>query len=206
MSWPSAEEIVVFPEKPRGERFRGDSPNVALIILRSKNQNVVCYQAGTEEKTMADKPKRAIEGYWMDVDPPYAAKARAAGQDDDRDDLSMLEHQFAYGFTCKAPEDATKLPADLPRVSKTALSVNFVAVAKREMELRWHVDNGLPVIVSLLKPTPEATAPVACAVERVWVQSTEPTGFFSMPTVEYIDLIGYRLDDGAPVSERVMNS
>uniref|UniRef100_A0A7S1MJ36 DUF4833 domain-containing protein n=1 Tax=Neobodo designis TaxID=312471 RepID=A0A7S1MJ36_NEODS len=205
MSWPDAEEIVVFPERPRGERFRGDSPALALIILRSKNQNVVCYEARSEADTFADKLKRAISGYWMDVDPPYAAKARASGKESDRDDLSMLEHQFAYGFACKDLEESTRLPEDLPRVTKAGVSVSFVAIAKRSMELRWLVDSGLPVIIALLKPNGTDDA-VPCVVERVWVQSTEPKGFFSMPTVEYVDLIGYRLDDATPVAERVQNS
>merc|ERR1712086_445481 len=106
----------------------------------------------------------------------------------------MLEHQFAYGFACKDLDESTRLPEDLPRVTKAGVSVSFVAIAKRSMELRWLVDSGLPVIIALLKPNGTDDA-VPCVVERVWVQSTEPKGFFSMPTVEYVDLIGYRLDD-----------
>ena len=68
--WTDATEVVVDATKPRGERFRGDGKNVALIILRSKNQNVVCYEALDEAKALADAGS-AVTGFWMDVDPAY---------------------------------------------------------------------------------------------------------------------------------------
>ena len=35
--------------------------------------------------------------YWMDIDPEYVKAARAKGKMHDREELNMIERQFAYG-------------------------------------------------------------------------------------------------------------
>jgi hypothetical protein len=201
---PSAgAEPVVLPSQPKGERFTGDTPNTVLFIQRSKNQNVVCYEASPDRQAALEDPKKAMVGYWMDIDPEYVAKARKKGKKDDRDELSALEHKFAYGYDCaQRKEISSDLPEELPNLTQEGLRVKFVAIPKRDMELRWRLDDGTPVIITVLRP--EGQEPKICVLERVYVQSTEPKGFFSLPSVEYVELFG-RTDLGEELAERVKN-
>jgi hypothetical protein len=199
----SGPERVVDNTKPRGSRFRGDTVNTVMVIERNKNQNVVCYEAITDKKAALEKPKKALVGYWMDIDPEYVAKMRAKGVEDDRAELSMIECKFAYGYECGPLKKVNDIPEDLPGLSTEALSVSFVAISDRSMQLRWRNSDGAPVLVTVLRA--EGKEPTICILERVWVQSTEPKHFYNMPTVEYVDLFGTTVEGDEKVTEHVVS-
>lgn len=176
----------------RGRRFDDDKPTICLYIERSKNANIVVYEARIDGEGAAAKLQTpdALDAYWLDRDPEYQAKARAKGKNDDREDLNMLERNFAYGVSCD------HVAPDQPVV------VQFVAIAKRRMTLELDDETKLPVVKCNLRPE-GCPDPLVCIVERVWVQSTEPKHFWQMPSVEYIDIHGYVVATGEAVVERV---
>lgn len=175
----------------RGRRFAEDNDFIALYIERSKNKNLVVYQSAPRDVALAD-PSNAIDAYWLDIDPEYAAKRQAAGGTSDRVELSFLEKKMAYGHAVTVA--ATQTP--LPGYHNESLSLTFVAVPGRAMELRWRLVDGLPVVVTSLQERPST-------LEKVWVQSTEPQRFYQLPRVEYVDLFGVDLETGASVVERI---
>lgn len=71
------------------------NPNILFIISRSKNKNIVVYEAKMEGGTI--KASDPIDAYWLDIDPEYVEKARAKGVESDRVDLNMIERNMAYG-------------------------------------------------------------------------------------------------------------
>jgi hypothetical protein len=179
----------------RGDRFPGDTPSIALYIERSKNQNIVVYDAKPVQQACAAPPD-AIQSYWLDIDPAYVAKARAEGRLSDRVDLSLIERKLAYGHSV-ASSGPFSLPEVIPGMTSERLALTFVAVPSREMELRWLTDaDQLPVILAAINNS-------ICILSKIFVQSTEPKRFYQLPRVEYIDLIGVTLD-GEAVSERIM--
>ncbi len=72
-------------------------PTVFLIIKRSKNQNIVVYEANIVNGVF-DKD-RPISVYWCDIDPAYRAKTRARGINHDRVELTSFEQSVVYGVT-----------------------------------------------------------------------------------------------------------
>lgn len=72
-------------------------PNVFLIMFRSKNDNVVVYEANINERGVLDK-KKPIDIYWLDIDKAYRDPKRIHGILSDRVELSLLENTFVYGI------------------------------------------------------------------------------------------------------------
>ena len=52
---------------------KSSNPNILFAIARSKNKNMVMYEAKMEGDKLAATP---LEGYWLDIDPEYQAAAR----------------------------------------------------------------------------------------------------------------------------------
>lgn len=180
----------------RGSRFAGDSASVVFYITRSKNANVVVYDA------QPGAPDREpVHPYWLDIDPEYVAKNRAKGKLDDIEELNIVERKMAYGVTCTrvAPTDLTQEKID----------VSFVALPTKRMHLVWRPNVLAPLPEG--NPQPQATpilfveiAGVMCVAHHAFVQSVEPKHFWNLPTVEFVDIFGVN-QAGEMVTERLTN-
>ena len=74
-------------------------PHVAFIVEKNLNKNVVVYQGVLYRGELrVDEP---LDVYWMDIDPTYQAQARARGKTDDREELTFMEKQMAFGVQCR---------------------------------------------------------------------------------------------------------
>jgi Domain of unknown function (DUF4833) len=164
------------------EAARKKLPNIAFIIERSKNLNVVVYEAlvvgdGKDKKLKAEKP---IDAYWLDQDPEYVKAARASGKQDDRVELGMFESKLAYGLSWTEVKD-----------KPGRYKLNMVAVPKQHIEV--YIDENGDVVA-------ETTIDgKACRLERIYVYSVEG---WVKPTVMWVQLCGTDLATGEARNER----
>lgn len=202
--------------KARGERFAGDKPSICMYIERSKNKNVVVYEA---VPAASDASKvESIHPYWLDIDPDYVAKNRAKGKQDDAEELNFIEKRMAYGVEVHNPAHAHSHSHShghghshgAAPASDGKLVATFVALPKRPMSL-YTADcrilppgaavtdasslqlMNLPVMETMINGEP-------CIVQSIYVSSVE--GFLG-PKVQYVELKGTRLADGTDVVERI---
>lgn len=161
------------------QKFRETvSPNIAFIIERSKNKNVVVYEAQFEAGGARLKADDPLTVYWMDIDPEYQKAARAAGRADDRVELGMIEKKMAYGLTATPAADGE-------------YEVNLVALPERKLTL--YVKDGRAFARMQIggKPT---------NLVRIYVDSTEG---WVRPTVNHVDLYGYDAETNEVRTERI---
>jgi hypothetical protein len=69
-------------------------PTVFLVVKRSKNANLVVYEAVLDDK----RNLRAVDIYWLDLEEKYRVDARARGRMHDRDEFGPFD-RGAYGIT-----------------------------------------------------------------------------------------------------------
>ncbi len=79
--------------------LKARAPNVFLIIRRSKNANVVIYEANVKNGVL-DKTK-PIDVYWLDIDSAY----RAHNRGHDRVEMNAVEMTHAFGVEWKFIND-----------------------------------------------------------------------------------------------------
>lgn len=79
-------------------------PSVIFIAYRSKNENIVVYE-------LVQKPDKSymIDVYWLMLDNAYRSIRRQSGIMHDREELSLLDTQVAYGVTTTKMTDQTLL-------------------------------------------------------------------------------------------------
>lgn len=71
------------------------NPNIAFIVERSKNKNIVVYEGLVKDGKI--DPAKPLDVYWLDIDPVNVKNNRAKGQKHDRSELGMIESKMAYG-------------------------------------------------------------------------------------------------------------
>ena len=187
----------------RGKRYPDDNKNVCLILRRSKNANIVVYEAKVENPLdsmhePALSVAETLEGYWQDLDPKAQAKKRKKGIMSDRDDLNYIEKKMAYGFSC------TRSTTEID-----AYTVTMVALPTRPMTLRL---KQLPFATSADERSAVEFVPIMClkingvdcVLESIYVHATEPKHVWNLPTVEYIELHGFAMKTGDRVMETVI--
>eukprot|EP00455_Lapot_gusevi_P054271 TRINITY_DN865_c0_g1_i1.p1 TRINITY_DN865_c0_g1~~TRINITY_DN865_c0_g1_i1.p1 ORF type:complete len:187 (+),score=79.09 TRINITY_DN865_c0_g1_i1:40-561(+) len=165
------------PEKTEDEIKA--QPNVLFIITRSKNKNVVVYEA----KMRADGSFDAnpIEVYWMDIDPEYVRSARGRGVMTDRTELGYVEKQMAYGVTAT------------PTGNPNEFQLTLVALKARNVGLKLD-QNGRPRATITIDGRP-------CYLQHIYVNSKD--NMIGLPTVQYVDVFGVAVDNGEAVTERI---
>jgi hypothetical protein len=188
----------------RGARFAGDSDRIAAYIERNKNGNIVVYE-DCPASPAGRPPPRALRAYWLDLDPAAVARHRAKGKLDDAVELNFVEARMAYGVASRADNAAPG-----------RIAVTFVAMPGRTWELKDLTAAVFPTAAArdaavggdacVARVVPVLVGGIAGAdavLDRVWVQAAEPKHWYSLPSVEYVDIFGVRLSDGAVVRERV---
>mmetsp|Transcript_20295 Transcript_20295/g.71774 ORF Transcript_20295/g.71774 Transcript_20295/m.71774 type:complete len:183 (-) Transcript_20295:139-687(-) len=161
-----------------------ENPNRLMIIERSKNHNIVAYEAlldgdGALDASRAGGP---VEAYWLAIDPAFVAERRAKGIEGDRNELGTLERTFAYGVSCKPVEGATG-----------EFSMHLVAFSKKEIRVRLDA-SGRPRALATVNG-------VACYLVWVYVKSVER--MFGLPRVEYVMVYGEAVDGSGEQRERI---
>ena len=78
--------------------LRAASPNVLFVIGRSKNLNIVVYEAKLAGSGELDS-KEPVVVYWLDLDPAYQKQKRDKGVTSDRLELNYIEKTLAYGLS-----------------------------------------------------------------------------------------------------------
>jgi len=182
------EEKKKFCDDKRTE-LQNDNPRILFLIARSKNLNLVIYEALVEEKDSKTlRVKKPVDVYWLDVDPAYVAANRKKGVKSDRSELNFLESYQAYGVGFEAVKDKTG-----------QYDLKLVAVPDRPIRLSID-EKGIPH-TSINLTSSESKEKEACSLDKVYVSTTE--GWLSIPKVEYVELFGTSLKTGKPVIEKV---
>jgi len=158
-------------------------PRVTFIIERSKNKNVVVYEALLKDGKIDNA--KPIDVYWQDIDPAYVKANRAKGKLDDRENLNMIENSMAYG--CSAKHDDKK-----PGTYK----VNCVAISDKDLTLVGPDDKGEFHVRLAIKGK-------MCNLVRVFVHSVDRL-FGLMPKVEWVEFVGFDIESGELITERVV--
>ena len=76
-------------------KIRAICPFVFLICYRNKNKNIVVYQLRVQDGKLLDPP---IESYWLIFEESYQQARRKQNIQHNREELSYLDHLFAWGF------------------------------------------------------------------------------------------------------------
>mmetsp|Transcript_42678 Transcript_42678/g.87117 ORF Transcript_42678/g.87117 Transcript_42678/m.87117 type:complete len:188 (-) Transcript_42678:128-691(-) len=155
-----------------------NNPNICMVIMRSKNKNIVCYEGKMASDGKTIDPETQLDAYWYDIDPEYTRKRRAKGDMTDRVELGAIERRMAYGFSIK------------PTAKAGVYEVTLTAFPERVMTMQ--VVDGAPKFLTTINNEP-------AYVERIYVATKE--NFFGMPTVLYVNMYGTRVSDGAAVIE-----
>jgi hypothetical protein len=159
-------------------KLRETSPNILFLIARSKNQNIVVYEAKTNGNAL--DTSEPVTVYWLDIDPEYQKAARAKGVTSDRVELGTFERQFAYGLSSEAQSGGT-------------YKVKLVAFPDRPVYVSYDTAANRPVAKMDIQGK-------RCLLNRIYVSAKDR--MLGPPKVEYVDLNG--LDDhGAAVTERI---
>lgn len=193
------EHVVADRKVPR---FEDDEADIMMYIQRSKNANVVCYKALFKEREGSGLAEGNIDSFWLDVDPAYIEANRKKGKEDNRCDFNIIERKMAYGVSSPEHVEVPNVPitSDIARTSHVYLVV-FVALSSKPMlftRFETKVGGGsFPVAFCLI-------AGKLSVVSRIFVQSTEPKHFYQLPKVEYVDIFGWSVEDGSPITERIL--
>lgn len=162
-------------------QLRAASPNILFFIARSKNLNLVVYEALVDSKSgnlSVDKP---VDVYWQDIDPEYMKKNRASGVKSDRSDLNYIEKTMAYGLS-SSPADGK--PSGYYSVKLVSFPDRLVTVWKDSTSGKCRAQiaiNGKQ-----------------CDLKRIYVETKDS---WTGPKVQFVDLTGTD-ENGANVFER----
>jgi len=162
-------------------QLRSTSPHVLFFIARSKNKNIVVYEAILESDSSGLKKDKPIEVYWLDLDPAYQEKKRKKGITSDREELGSIEKQFAYGVSWT--------------VDGNKYHLKLVALPDRAVSLVW---DAATKSAHCLIPINGKSA----WLERVYVDSTD--SFIGLPKVNFVIIEGVDPESKAKVSEKII--
>jgi hypothetical protein len=156
------------------------SPLVLFWIERSKNKNIVVYEATA---SAAAGCYDTILPYWLEIDPAYVAKNRLAGKKDDRSELNYIEKQIAYGVSTKPSTDPRNRFPVVSLVALPNIVAHLVTCSDNIPRLRMVIGGKLAYL------------------RRVYVESSE--SWVGLPKVLYVELFGVDLT-GVDVYERIV--
>ncbi len=147
------------------------NPNILFVIARSKNRNIVVYEANMAGARLDDA--NPVQVYWLDIDPEYQAKARGKGKMDDREDLNFLEKKMAYGVSAAPSSVSGEYTLSLVALPKTTMTLKLIDGRPRAV----YVKDGQQLVV--------------CSV---YVSSRDT---WTGPKVEYVNIESTVLATGA---------
>jgi len=152
--------------------------NTLLIVRRSKNKNVVLYQANLNEDGTYNESE-PVKAFWLKIEPSYIEKRRKGGYTDDRQGLNFLERQMGYGFSVQ-------------KTSPNAWLITFVSLPSRAGVVTLD-KQGKPVLYATTKEGKKAI------ITEWYVDATE--NFIGYPTVKSVAVTGKLLETGEDIKE-----
>ena len=212
----------------RRQRYQGDNPHVVVYIGRSKNNNVVVYEAKVCDVNQDGRPRQlaetdAIHPYWMRAETPTSNTLV-------RQELGFFEKKAAYGVNCTLLKNLNAvLPSSLSEYMKPGEGPMFTMVMtafkKKCFYLCMHKvvldydsaslmtarDNAADDLSSLtalekqMQWLPVMVGEIggkSSVVEKIWVQLVDGTQDKWIPTVAYIDIWGALLSDAGVTGVR----
>ena len=159
--------------------LRSSSPNILFFISRSKNANIVVYEANLKDGKL--DPKDPVLVYWLDIDPEYVKKNRSKGINTDRSELNMVEKQFAYGLSSESLGNG-KYKISLVAFKERPVIVEFDA-ATNKLSCQMQINGSM---VDLY---------------RVYINATDR--MIGLPKVNYVELTGSDTNGNA-LSEKII--
>jgi hypothetical protein len=81
------------------QQIKDRCPGVFMVCMRSKNKNVVLYELKLDQAGKIVPGTSPIEGYWLILEPSYQVPRTRQGITHDREALSWLDTNFAWGFS-----------------------------------------------------------------------------------------------------------
>lgn len=205
-----------------------ENPHVVFFICRNKNRNIVVYEAKMDAGVL--KPDDPLDGYWLDIDPEYQAKARTAGRADDRVDLNFFERKMAYGCVLRECEGhwARRMRGCITRAlidstPRTCILLCTcvarcvcVCVCARvhsfstkragsgsEHALQLKALPSRDIVLKVVDGKPRAETTIAgkrAYMTKVYAHARET---WTGPSVEHVHVYGVDADTGAPIAETV---
>eukprot|EP00386_Alphamonas_edax_P006563 GDKI01021214.1.p1 GENE.GDKI01021214.1~~GDKI01021214.1.p1 ORF type:complete len:194 (-),score=63.05 GDKI01021214.1:173-754(-) len=163
------------------ELFASDS-SVCFLIETSKNDNVVVYAGNIQPETGKLNPKTPMVVYWLTWDAEFTAQKRKKGIQSDKEDLTTIERQLAFGLSSKKVSDR-----------ENEYEISLAALPSRKLRLT-QTEDGKP------RGTLEINGKQTL-VRQIYVSATFGWG---LPSVKYVELTGVD-EAGHAVSERVNN-
>lgn len=155
-----------------------EAPNVFCVVCRRRNGNVVLYEGLSQGGALN------VDHYWLELEPSYMERARAAGRGHDRCEMTKLDN-IAYGYEAKSLKPGEKIQLTLQQLPNHP----FI-VTKRRKNGKDRVDAFIRVKNRLLK------------VHWVWIEDDGNL----WPRVSYIDLHCEDARQGGKVVERILPS
>ena len=162
--------------------LRATSPHILFVIGRSKNLNIVVYEARLNQRGDELDSKEPVIVYWLDLDPAYQKQKRDKGITSDRLELNYIEKTMAYGLSSS------------PHPTKPGHhTVQLVAFSKRAVDVYFDQAKGRAVAMIEINGQ-------QCELIRIFVAATD--SWTGLPKVQHVDVIG--LDaHGKQVTERI---
>lgn len=154
-------------------RTKYNAPRILFYIARSKNENIVVYEANVQNGALDSKQPVLV--YWLDIDPEYVKKNRAKGITTDKSELNTLENNFAYGVSFEAY-------SGVETRNIQGYKVKLVALPARIVYVYTTTDSSGAVVV---KATMYINKRVAF-IERIYVKSTDR--MIGLPKVDYAEV------------------
>ncbi|CAJ1024745.1 hypothetical protein NXY56_002713 [Leishmania guyanensis] len=108
-------------------RFKCDHHDTCMYIERSKNENIVAYQANLIDSKTGEPVKSGahqsccsfntadpLHAYWIKINSEHVARRRARGELEDTCELNTIERKLAYGCTASVVSKEKFLSEVLP--------------------------------------------------------------------------------------------
>lgn len=176
--------VVADPKDLKGSKLlaglQKQNPDVLFLITRSKNLNVVVYQAlRDKEKKLASSP---VDVFWLDIDPEYVKANRKKGVKTDRSDLNSIEKAMAYGISAEKVKD------------KDEFTLTLVSLKGRSVTLSLDKNGVARAVITINKKQ--------CYITRIYVSSVDRI-IPPIPRVDFIELYGIPVDGGDEVVETI---
>jgi hypothetical protein len=109
------------------KQLREQVPNIFLVLFRSKNQNVVVYEAQLNADASGFDEKNPIKCGWLDVDPEYRQPKRQQNQMGDYAELNYLEKKIGlYDFQVTV-KNSKNLVMTLNAYPQVPMVIKFVS-------------------------------------------------------------------------------
>eukprot|EP01084_Bolivina_argentea_P315402 546422_1 len=152
-----------------------------VMIRRDKAPNPVVYRARYKNNNIKNGfAKDPIEIFWLKIAYCYIESHRKAGKQDDRMEMKYIELKMAYGIKYEKIKN------------KQEYKVVFIALPKWSCILKICPKESKPKLFGNINGN-------QCYLTDIHVQLKKKTGWFRIPSVDYITLKGYRCDNNVYV-------